>query len=150
MATLTPTLTLASTTIFADQPLNMTVSLNSTVQAPMTDINKMSTGDNLGLGAGIIISENDTNNYFVYLKHTGLLATDGVSTCNASADFVLVGNPDADGGSKVIKLQPGEFAFFPTAEGAADDTVSAGEVGGLKLYAGSAAVQIEYAYWKRS
>jgi len=150
MATLTPTLTLASTTVFADQPLNMTVSDSLAVQAPMTDINKMSTGDNLGLGAGIIISENDTNNYFVYLKHTGKLSSDGISDCNATADFVLIGNPDADGGSKIIKLQPGEFAFFPTAEGVASDDVSAGEVGGLKLYAGSAAVQIEYAYWKRS
>ena len=148
MATLTPTLTLSSTTVFADQPLNLSVSDSLTVQAPMTDISRMSTDDNVGLGAGIVIGELDTNTYYVYLKHTGILSADGTGTANATDDFILLGNPDADAPSKMIKLFPGEFTFFPLAP--ADGTDGGAEVGGLKLYAGSAAVQVEYAYWKRS
>ena len=53
MATLTPTLTLASTDIFAGQPLNLSVTDTLTVSAPMTDISRMNTNDNIGNGVGI-------------------------------------------------------------------------------------------------
>tara|TARA_B110000858_G_C17761099_1_gene454562 strand:- start:191 stop:640 length:450 start_codon:yes stop_codon:yes gene_type:complete len=149
MATLTPTLTLNSANIFEDQPLNMTVSDSLTVQAPMTDISRMASNDNLGYGAGVIISELDTNTYFVYIKHLGKLASDGTTDANATADFILLGNPDAGAESKLVKLQPGEFAFFPI-QGNNDATDDGAEVGGLKVFEGSASVQVEYAYWKRS
>ena len=87
MATLTPTLTLASTDIFTDQPLSLSVTDSLTVQAPMTDISRMNTDDDIGHGAGIIVPE-DTNQYYVYLKHTGILASDGTSAANATADFL--------------------------------------------------------------
>ena len=51
MATLTPTLTLASTDIFADQPLSLTVTDSLTVQAPMSDISRMNSDDDIGNGA---------------------------------------------------------------------------------------------------
>ncbi len=47
-----------------------------------------------------------------------------------------------------IKLQPGEFCFFPLLEFDGGD--GGVEAGGLKVEAGSAAVMIEYAYWTRS
>ena len=149
MATLTPTLTLASTDAFASQPLSLSVSDSLTIAAPMTDISTMNTDDDpRGYGAGVIIDELDTNEYYVYVKHTGLLASDGTTASHATNDFVLIGNGDGDAAANIIKLQPGEFCFFPTAP--AGDTNDDGvEVGGVKATAGSAAVRLEYAYFKR-
>ena len=115
MATLTPTLTLASSDVFADQPLALTVTDSLTVQAPMTDISRMNTDDDIGHGAGVIIDELDTNNYYIYLKHTGILSSDGTTAANATADYITVGNEDGDAPSKLVILYPGEFAFFPWA-----------------------------------
>ena len=146
MATLTPTLTLASTDIFAGQPLSLSVTDTLTVSAPMTDISRMNTNDNIGNGAGILLPEATTDTYFIYLKHTGVLASDGVTAANAGDDYVIVTN--ADGDTDFIRLYPGEFAFFPlNVFDGADDGV---EVGGLKVEAGSAEVQINYGFWKRS
>tara|TARA_R100000900_G_scaffold47490_1_gene38194 strand:- start:378 stop:827 length:450 start_codon:yes stop_codon:yes gene_type:complete len=149
MATLTPTLTLSSTDTFADQPLSLSVTDSLTVEAPMTDISRMNTNDNLGYDAGVIIDETDANNYYVYVKHTGILASDGTSAANATADYITLGNGDADAASNMIILYPGEFAFMPI-QGNNDTTDDGAEVGGLKVTAAGAAVQINYAYWKRS
>lgn len=147
MATLTPTLTLASSDIFADQPLALTVTDSLTVQAPMTDISRMNTNDDIGNGTGIIVPE-DTNQYYVYLKHTGILASDGTTAANATADFVTFSDADATAGGLVVKLFPGEFAFFPIKEG--DGSAGSGGDGGLKVTAASAEVQMNYAFFKRS
>tara|TARA_R100000742_G_C4232088_1_gene53445 strand:- start:250 stop:696 length:447 start_codon:yes stop_codon:yes gene_type:complete len=148
MATLTPTLTLASSDIFTDQPLNLSVTDSLTVQAPMTDISRMNTDDDIGHGAGVIIDEEDTNEYFFYCKHTGILASDGTTAANATADYILLGNGDADAASQLIKLYPGEFCWMTLAP--ADGSDGGVEVGGIKVAAGSAAVQINYGFWKRS
>ena len=148
MATLTPTLTLASTDIFADQPLSLSVTDSLTVEAPMTDISRMNTDDNIGNGAGVIIDELDTNTYFLYIKHTGILSSDGTTAANATADYVLIGNGDADAASQLIKLYPGEFCFMTLAP--ADGSDGGVEVGGIKVAAGSAEVQLNYGFWKRS
>tara|TARA_R110000765_G_scaffold388055_1_gene480241 strand:+ start:1251 stop:1697 length:447 start_codon:yes stop_codon:yes gene_type:complete len=148
MATLTPTLTLTSTDVFTDQPLALSVTDSLTVQAPMTDISRMNTDDNLGYDAGVIIDELDTNEYFFYAKHTGILSSDGTTAANATADYVLIGNGDADAASQLIKLYPGEFCFMTLAP--ADGSDGGVEVGGIKVAAGGAEVQINYAYWKRS
>ncbi len=148
MATLTPTLTLASTDIFTDQPLSLSVTDSLTVQAPMTDISRMNTDDNIGNGAGVIIADLLTDTYYVYIKHTGILSSDGTTAANATADYITLSNADGETGSEMIRLYPGEFAFFPLAP--ADGTDGGTEVGGLKVTAASAAVQINYAYYKRS
>ena len=149
MATLTPTLTLASSDVFADQPLALTVTDSLTVQAQMTDISRMNTDDDIGHGAGVIIDELDTNNYYIYLKHTGILSSDGTTAANATADYITVGNEDGDAPSKLVILYPGEFAFFPI-QGNNDTSDDGAEVGGLKLFAASANVQVNYAFFKRS
>ena len=149
MATLTPTLTLSSSDIFADQPLNLSVSDSLTVEAPMTDISRMNTDDDIGNGAGVIIDELDTNTYFLYIKHTGILSSDGTSSANATADYITIGNEDGNAPSKLVILYPGEFAFFPV-QGNNDTSDDGDEVGGIKVFAASAEVQINYAYWKRS
>ena len=148
MATLTPTLTLTSSDVFADQPLSLSVTDSLTVEAPMSDISRMNSDDDIGHGAGVIIDEVDTNTYYIYVKHTGILASDGTSTANATADYITLGN-EANALSRMIILYPGEFAFFPIV-GNNDSTDDGDEVGGLKIHAASAAVQINYAYWKRS
>ena len=149
MATLTPTLTLASTDIFADQPLSLTVTDSLTVQAPMSDISRMNSDDDIGNGAWVIIDELDTNTYYIYVKHTGILASDGTTAANATADYITLGNEDGDAPSKLVILYPGEFAFFPI-QGNNDSSDDGAEVGGLKIFAASAAVQVNYGFWKRS
>tara|TARA_R110002012_G_scaffold226545_3_gene398692 strand:- start:435 stop:878 length:444 start_codon:yes stop_codon:yes gene_type:complete len=147
MATLTPTLTLASTDIFSDQPLSLSVTDSLTVQAPMSDISRMNSDDDIGNGAGIILAEaTSTDTYFVYVKHTGILASDGTTAANATADYILLSN--ADGDTDFIRLHPGEFCFFPLNP--FDGSDGGIEPGGLKVEAASAAVQINYAYYKRS
>ena len=145
MATLTPTLTLSSTDIFADQPLALTVTDSLTVSAPMTDISRMNSDDNIGNGAGVIIADLLTDTYYVYVKHTGILASDGTTSASAS-DYITLSN--ADGDMDFIRLYSGEFAFFPLTP--SDGSDGGVEVGGLKVEAASAAVQVNYGYWKRS
>ena len=148
MATLTPTLTLASTDAFANHPISLSVTDTLTIAAPMSDISTMNTDDDLGYGAGVIIDETDTNEYYVYIKHTGKEAVDGTTSCDATNDYVLVGNGDGDNASEIIKLQPGEFCFFPS-QGNNDTSDDGVEVGGVMVTAGGSAVRIEYAYFKR-
>jgi len=147
MATLTPTLTLASTDAFANQAISLSVTGTLTVNAPMTDISRAATNDAGRYGAGIVIADEDTNTYFVYIKHTGILASDFVTTTVDAADFVILGNADDDVTSRMIKLFPGEFAFFPLNP--SDGTDGGPEVGGLKITKGGADIVYEYAYFKR-
>ena len=147
MATLTPTLTLSCTDLTSDAT-NFTVTDTLTVTAPAGSIQKISTAANpLNAGAGILLTEAaSTSTTFVYLKHTGKLASDGTTDSHATNDFIRLSNEDGD--TDFIKLQPGEFCFFPLLEfDGADGGV---EAGGLKVEAASAAVMIEFAYWTRS
>jgi hypothetical protein len=148
MATLTPTLTLSSTDAFENQTISLSVTDSLTIQAPMSDISRMATNDNIGNGAGIIVADELTDTYFVYVKHTGLLASNGTSSSHASNDFVTLSNADGEAGSDIIKLQPGEFAFFPLAP--SDGSDGGTEAGGLKVTKGGADVIVEFGYWKRS
>ena len=147
MATLTPTLTLSSTDAFENQTINLSVTDSLTIQAPMSDISRMATNDNIGNGAGVIVGE-DTNQYYVYVKHTGLLASNGTSSSHASNDFVTFTDVDGTAGALTPKLQPEEFMFLPIKEG--DGSAGSGGDGGLKVVAGGADVIIEFGYWKRS
>ena len=145
MATTTHTLTLASTDAFSD-PLSFSTTIDLTTTSPSAGITRVSTAENpFGEGAGVIIPEN-TNQYFVYVKHLGVLASDGTTASHASNDFVTLSDVDGTNGL-TIKLQPNEFAFFPMKEG--DGAAGSGGDGGLKVTAGSAAVMIEYAYFAR-
>ena len=145
MATLTPTLTLASTDAFSDA-LSFSTTLNLTTTSPSAGITRVSTEENpFGEGAGIVIPES-TDQYFVYVKHLGVLASDGTTASHASTDFVTLSDVDGSGGL-IIKLQPNEFAFFPMKEG--DGSAGSGGDGGLKVVKGGNAVMIEYAYFAR-
>jgi len=147
MATLTPTLTLSCTDLTSDST-SFTVTDSLSVTAPAGSVQKISSAANpLNAGAGILLTEAaTTGTTFIYLKHTGLLASDGTTAAHASNDFIRLSNEDGD--TDFIKLQPGEFCFFPLLE--FDGSDGGVEAGGLKVEAGSAAVMIEFAYWTRS
>ena len=154
MATLTPTLTLVSTDLHSDS-LNLTVTDSLTVNAPASGIARLATSANpLGAGAGVLITEaSATATTFVYVKHLGVLASNGTSVCHATNDFVVLTNEDGD--TTFIKLQPGEFCFFPLLEFDGADGGASDEPGGLKVEGGgvgrggAAHVMIEYGYWTR-
>ena len=150
MATLTPTLTITSTDAFANESFSLSVTDSLTVENPMSQLSRMRTGDNpFGHGAGVILDEEITTDTFVYVKHTGLLASDGTTAANVSNDFIKLGNGDGDAAADIITLYPGEFAFFPVTKN--NDTNDDGaEPGGLKVTAASAAVLIEFCFWTRT
>lgn len=153
MATLNAALTLNSTDAFASQEIALSATMALTVTAPMSDVSVMATGDDpFGHGAGVIIDNEDTNSYFVYIKHTNKLESDdytGSSTTASSnaADTIVISNGGGDTGSEIITLKGGEFCLFPTT--VSDGTDGGVEVGGIKVVAGSAAVILEYAFFKR-
>ena len=152
MATLTPTLTLALSGLHSDT-VSLSVTDTLTVTAPAGSIQKISTGANpLGQGVGILLTEAATiATTYVYVKHTGKLASDGTTACHAANDFVILTNEDGD--HNFIKLQPEEFCFFPLLE--FDGTDAGVEAGGLKVEGGgvgsggAAHVMVEWGYWTK-
>tara|TARA_R100001510_G_C7613476_1_gene176306 strand:- start:43 stop:510 length:468 start_codon:yes stop_codon:yes gene_type:complete len=154
MAILTPSLTISANANTAStnpglesDALSFTVTDTLTVTAPSSGLTRVSTAANpLGAGAGILLTEAaSTTTTYVYIKHLGVLASDGTTASHASNDFITLSNEDGD--VSFIKLQPEEFAFFPLLE--FDGSDGGVEPGGLKVTAGSAAVMIEYACWTR-
>jgi hypothetical protein len=152
MATLTPTLTLAITDLGSDA-VSLSVTDAITVTAPSGSIQKISTAANrLGAGVGVLLTEAlSLATTFVYVKHTGKLASDGTTDCHAANDFVVLTNEDGD--QNFIKLQPGEFCFFPLLE--FDGSDGGVEAGGLKAEGGgvgsggAAHVMVEWGYWTK-
>ena len=121
MATLTPTLTLASTDYGSDT-LNFTVTDSLTVTEPSVGISRLTV---LHTAASQILADagSDGTVYF-YLKN--------IDTTN----FVSIMN---DAGNKLGKLNAQEFAFIP---------VDLNE--GLELQANTASCVVEYAYFTKS
>ena len=147
MATVTPTLTIASTNAFSDA-LSFSVTVDSTTTTPSAGVTRMSSDeDPFGDGAGVILTEAaSTGTTFLYLKHLGVLASDGTTSSHATNDFITIKN--ADGEFSIAKLQPNEFMWLPVApfEGGDGGT----EAGGIAIVKGGAAVMVEFAYFTRS
>ena len=97
-------------------------------------ISTVASDENFGDGAGVLIPEEDTTINYVYIKHLGVLASDGTT---ASANLVTVDGDDADAGMRLV-LGAEEFAFFPLIGSE-----------GLKVVAATAAVMLEFAYWSK-
>ena len=146
MATVTPTLTIASTDAFSDA-LSFSVTVNSSTTSPSAGVTRMSSDEDLGDGAGIIMTEAaSTGTTFLYLKHLGVLASDGTTTSHASTDFITIQNEDGE--FNIAKLQPNEFMWLPVAPFDGGD--GGAEAGGIKIVKGGAAVMVEFAYFTRS
>jgi hypothetical protein len=129
MATLTPTLTLASTDVSSDT-LSLSVTTNLTAVSPMVNISTI-TATTTG-GDSIIVPNLDSPRY-IYLKHTGLNSAGSSS----GTDKVVVETAD---GTQILELKINEFAFFP---------FYAGVAGKLQLQTSANTVQVEYAYFTR-
>ena len=131
MATLTPTLTLASTDAFANQAISLSVTDSLTVGAPMADISTIIIDTT---GANNIIVPAGTAVTYLYVRHTG--TTDGSTATAQVVDIEDTANV------AISRLAAGEFAFFP-ANKAGGDT-------GIQLQSASGAVLCEYMYFTKA
>ena len=128
MATLTPTLTLASTDAASDE-LSFSVTDTLTVTDPSIGLSKISattTGANQIIGPEI-----DTIKY-IFIRNTGLDADD-----SSTANTVLV-EDTAD--VQMAVLASGEWLFMPHSKGAAK---------GVQVQSSASTVVVEYAYWTK-
>ena len=130
MATLTPTLTLASTDATSDA-LNFSVTDSLTVAAPTVGLSKINAtntgGDSIIVPAGTAVA-------YLYVKHTG--TTDGST---ATSQLVDLENTDNEA---FARLGAGEFLFMPFNH--------AGASVGVQLQVNHASVvQMEYAFFTK-
>jgi len=131
MATITPTLTIASTDAFANQPINLSATAGIIVGAPMADI---STVVATTTGANSIIVPAGTAVTYLYVKHTG--TTDGAT---GTAHFVDI---EDTANVAMSRLAAGEFAFFPANK--------AGGSTGIQLQTTSGNILCEYMYFTKA
>ena len=127
MATLTSTLTLTSSDAIADEALSLAVAEIATIGAPSIGPSKVAIAVSGGSDTTLVPSS--VNNKYVYVKHTGVAANGSTATTNEVViDF---GTTDS------IRLNTGEFAFFPAKASTAVTAVSNH----------TSTIIIEYAYW---
>ena len=128
MATLTPTLTLVSTDAFSHQPINISATDSLSVVAPYTDLSRVAAAT----GGTLILAQSGSPITYVYIKHTGVLASNG----NATTNLVTVRDEDD---ASIATLAAGEFCFFPLAAGI-----------GLEVLTADAAAFVEYIYFSKA
>ena len=129
MATLTPTLTLASTDLSSDT-LSISVTDSLSVKAPfITAAIKVA---NASGGSNVDLDSTGGGNKFVYVKHTGFQADGTTATTNELVVYVNDGTAEDIG-----RLSAGEFLFIPV--------LSANKV---QVISGSShQIQVEYAFF---
>ena len=128
MATLNATLTLASTDASSDT-LNMTVTDSLTTGPPAIGISKVAIA--VAGGSDTTLVASSAGNKYVYIKHTGY-QSDG-STASNNEIVVDFGTTDS------IRINSGEFAFFPAKASTAITAVSNH----------TSTIVVEYAYWTK-
>tara|TARA_R100000808_G_scaffold23789_1_gene53306 strand:- start:980 stop:1369 length:390 start_codon:yes stop_codon:yes gene_type:complete len=128
MATLTPTLTLKSTDATADI-LNLSATDTLTVTDPIIGLSRIAATTT---GGNQIIAPNVDSVKYIYIKHTGVDASDATTTDTVSVE-------DTDDVQMAV-LQPGEWMFMPHSKGAAK---------GVQLQSSANTVVCEYAYWTK-
>ena len=96
MATLTPTITLASTDITADETLNLTVTDSLSVLGGSTTFQVVTSTT-----AAVFLANGGYTKSYVFLQN--LSSTDG--------EIIYIRT--ATGGTDILDLEAGEFAFFP-------------------------------------
>ena len=126
MPTLTPTLTLTSSDASSDT-LSLSVTDSLTVGAPAIGPSKVAIAVSGGADTTLVASS--ANNKYVYVKHTGV-QTDG-STATSNEVVIDFGTTDS------IRLNTGEFAFFPAKASTAVTAISNH----------TSTIIVEYAYW---
>ena len=107
MATLTPTLTLASTDISASETLNLTLTDTLTVDGPV--ITKRMAIDSSSSNVGsdnTIFANGDYSISYVLLYNTSTAGSGEIITIGTTASAAALA-------AENMSLNPGEFAFFP-------------------------------------
>ena len=127
MATLTSTLKLISSDAISDEALSLSVTEASIIGAPSLGPSKVAI--NVSSGADTTLVASSANNKYVYVKHTGV-AADG-STATTNEVVIDFGTTDS------IRLNTGEFAFFPAKASTAITAISNH----------TSTIIVEYAYW---
>ena len=126
MATLNTSLTLSSSDVSSDT-LSMTVTDSLTVGPPAVGISKIAIA--VAGGSDTTLVASSASNKYVYLKHTGY-QQDG-STATSNEVVIDFGTTDS------IRLNAGEFAFFPAKASTAITAISNH----------TQTILVEYAYW---
>ena len=127
MATLTPTLTLASTDATSDTAFTFTVTQGLTLGQDFKGLSRKAV-TNVGAN-NIIQPTTDGQTYYLYVKHTG--TSDGSTAVTTTLGIELTG--DVPFG----KLAPNEFCFIPIG----------GHSLGVQLQASSGNIVAEFAYF---
>ena len=119
MATLTTTLTLASTDATSDR-LNISVSDSLTTTEPTQGLSRqtITTSDNQE-----IVDEAVSGIFYFYAKNLD------------ATNFIII---QTTASVQYARLSPGEFCFFPVNDGA-----------GVEARADTASCILEYGYWKK-
>tara|TARA_Y100001938_G_C8085696_1_gene431862 strand:+ start:2335 stop:2739 length:405 start_codon:yes stop_codon:yes gene_type:complete len=133
MATLTPTLTLASTDVTSDT-LSFSVTDSLTVAAPLVGISKIVA---TATGSQSVIVPASTVIAYLYVKHTG--TTDGSTSTTRQVDVEFTTD------EAIARLSAGEFLFMPVHHAEANV--------GVQLHvqhsSSSDVVQMEYAFFTK-
>ena len=130
MATLTPTLTLASTDAASDE-LSFSVTDSLTVKAPSQNLSTVIAGTG---GGDTIIKTATTNTVYLFVRHTA--TTDGSTATAHQLDVEDTGNTGH------ARLKAGEWLFMPFSSAAANV--------GIQLQTTSGNIQVEYGYWTQA
>ena len=130
MATLTPTLTLASTDVSSDT-LSVSATDSLTVGPPSTGISRVVLAANGGSDTAIKPAGSGGNHY-LYVKHTGLQGDNSTTATNA----VVLKLSSAS----LSVIQPGEWCFF--------NVINSGVINAIS--SSSETLTLEYAYWTKA
>tara|TARA_R100000152_G_C6650731_1_gene92426 strand:+ start:184 stop:603 length:420 start_codon:yes stop_codon:yes gene_type:complete len=136
MATITPKLTINSTTAITGETLNISVDDTLTVVSPIVGLSVVDA--EATSGSLTTIKPSGSANQYVYVKHTGYQADGTTATTNQLAVFVEGTDTDGDTNTiETLRLAAQEFAFFP---------VMSNKI--VKVKSSSThVVKTEYAYW---
>ena len=127
MATITPKLTIASTTAITGETLGISVTDELTVVSPIIGMSVVDAA--VSGGSGTAIKPSGSANQYVYIKHTGFQADGSTATTNQLV--VKFASTES------LRLAAGEFAFFPCKSDVVVNIISSS----------SQIIKTEYAYW---
>ena len=129
MATLTPTLTLSSSDATSNE-VNFSVTDSLTVTDPQIGLSKVAATTT---GGDTIVLPSHSSNRYLYLKHTGLDASDSATSQTLQVEI--------ENNKSFAELAAGEFLFVPVGQ-------NSGSVA-VQLEATSGTIIAEYAYWTK-
>jgi hypothetical protein len=129
MATLSATLSLASTDVSSDA-LSLTAAVDLTVTDPFVGVSKIAATTT---GNETIVLASHSSIRYLYIKHTGVDASDSAVTTTLEVEI--------ENGKSFAELSPGEFLFVPVGQNSGSVLV--------QLEASGGTIVAEYAYFTK-